>query len=411
MFNFNTRKVNKVLIIILFLSFCLQNFSQYKQDKAKLKQEEKALQKKIENTKNLIKLTRNSEQLTIAELAILNHQIAYREELVSNINYQMRKLEDEIASIEMQKIQLENNIKILKDEYAKMLQYAYKNRNTEFNLFYVFSSKSYSEAFQRMNYIDQYATYRTKQVTKIKETKSLLDSNLVLLQNAKSEKESVAKLQQEEKSNFLKDKQAQQEALLKLKQNESKLQQELIAQEKKKKEIQDKINKAIQEEIAAAAAASKNKGFSMTPEATSLAKSFTSNKGKLPWPVLKGAITGKYGEHAHESLVGIKVNNKGIDITTEMGADVRCVFEGTVSSVFTIPGAGKVVMVSHGNFRTVYANLQEVYVSKGDKLQTKEKVGKLLPALNGKISECHFEIWKISSAGTVTDNPELWILK
>ena len=204
-----------ILLLITFLfSIGLSAISQTSQDKDKLKKEEKALQQKIENTKNLIKLTRNSEQLTIAELAILNHQIAYREELVTNINYQMRKLDQEIAQMELQKIQLENNIKILKDEYAKMLQYAYKNRNDEFNLFYVFSSESYSEAYQRMNYIDQYAEYRTKQVVKIKETKSLLDSNLVLLQNAKSEKIQVAVSQENEKSNFLKDKETQQNALL-----------------------------------------------------------------------------------------------------------------------------------------------------------------------------------------------------
>ena len=402
---------NYYILLILLLLVSFVSFGQSKQDKNKLKQEEKALQKKIENTKNLIKLTRNSEQLTIAELAILNHQIAYREELVSNINYQMRKLNEEIESMELQKIQLENNIKILKDEYAKMLQYAYKNRNDEFNIFYVFSSESYSEAYQRMNYIDQYADYRIKQVNKIKETKNLLDSNLVLLQGAKKEKEVVAVSQEQEKSNFLKDKEAQQGALLKLKQNESNLQQELIAQEKKKKELRKKINAAIEAEIAAAAAASKTKGFTMTPEAKSLAQSFTTNKGKLPWPVEKGAITTKYGTHAHETLAGIKTENKGVDITTEKGAVVRTVFNGTVSSIFTIPGAGKVVMVSHGNYRTVYSNLQEVYVSKGDVLKTKDKVGKLLPAANDKISECHFEIWKISSAGTVTDNPQLWLNK
>lgn len=232
---------NYYILLILLLLVSFVSFGQSKQDKNKLKQEEKALQKKIENTKNLIKLTRNSEQLTIAELAILNHQIAYREELVSNINYQMRKLNEEIESMELQKIQLENNIKILKDEYAKMLQYAYKNRNDEFNIFYVFSSESYSEAYQRMNYIDQYADYRIKQVNKIKETKNLLDSNLVLLQGAKKEKEVVAVSQEQEKSNFLKDKEAQQGALLKLKQNESNLQQELIAQEKKKKNYVKKL--------------------------------------------------------------------------------------------------------------------------------------------------------------------------
>lgn len=382
----------------------------YGQSSSKLKEKEKELQKKIENTKNLIKLTKNSEQLTIAELAILNHQIAYREELVLNINYQMRKIDEEIEAVETQIVQLENNVNILKDEYAKMLQYAYKNRNDEFNLFYVFSAETYSEAFKRMQYIGQYADYRTNQVNKIIETKTLLDSNLLVLQAAKSEKEEIANLQKEEKDNFLQDKQEQQDALLKLKMNEQKYVAQLNAQQAEKKKIQDKILAAIKAELEAAEKENKT-GFSLTPEAATLAKNFTSNKGKLPWPVEKGAITTKYGKHKHEQYAGVEIDSKGIDITTEQGADVRAVFGGTVSSVFTIPGAGKVVMVSHGNYRTVYANLQEAYVSKGDKLETKDKIGKLLPAASGNVSEAHLEIWKISSSATSTVNPELWIKK
>lgn len=395
-------------IILVILSFAFANDFNA-QTSNKLKQKEKELQKKIEDTKNLIKLTRNSEQLTIAELAILNHQIAYREELVLNINYQMRKIEEKIEDMELQILQLENNINILKDEYAKMLQYAYKNRNDEFNLFYVFSAESYSEAYKRMQYIDQYADYRSNQILKIKETKALLDSNLVLLQIAKKEKEDVATMQEEEKANFLKDKQDQQDALMKLKLNEQKYAAELATQQKEKKKLQAEINAAIEAEMEKMK--KEKEGFSLTPEAATLAKSFTSNKGKLPWPVEKGAITTKYGKHQHKDYINVTTESKGVDITTEKGAEVRAIFSGSVSSVFTIPGAGKVVMVSHGNYRTVYANLQEVYVKKGDKVETKDKIGKLLPSTAGDVSEAHLEIWKISSAGTNTENPELWIKK
>ncbi|MCB9195826.1 MAG: peptidoglycan DD-metalloendopeptidase family protein [Flavobacteriales bacterium] len=404
-------KNRSIILIVVVLAIIFANEKYYGQTSSKLKQQEKELQKKIENTQNLIKLTRNSEQLTIAELAILNHQIAYREELVLNINYQMRKIEEEIEALEVQIIQLENNITILKDEYAKMLQYAYKNRNDEFNLYYVFSAKTYSEAYKRMQYIDQYADYRTQQILKIQETKTLLDSNLVQLNTAKVEKEQIAKLQEEEKQNFLKDKEEQQNALMKLKLNEQQYTSQLQSQQKEKQKIQAKINEAIAKELAAAEAASKNKGFTMTPEATTLAKSFTSNKGKLPWPVEKGAITTQYGKHQHQDYINVTTESKGIDITTDLGASVRAIFGGTVSSIFTIPGAGKVVMISHGNYRTVYANLQEVYVQKGDKVETKDVIGKLLPATSGNVSEAHLEIWKISSAGTDTENPELWIKK
>ncbi len=399
--------MSKLFCVILFFFVALG--SGVSQNSDKLKEKEKQLQKKIENTKNLIKLTKNSEQLTIAELAILNHQIAYREELVLNINYQMRKIEDEIESIEMQIVQLENNINILKDEYAKMLQYAYKNRNDEFNLFYVFSAETYTEAYKRMQYIEQYADYRTNQIKKIRETKALLDSNLAQLQSAKNEKVEIASLQEQEKENFLKDQQEQKDALLKLKINEQKYIAQLNAQQKEKEKLQAEINAAIVAEMEKMK--KEKEGFSLTPEAASLAKSFTSNKGKLPWPVEKGAITTRYGKHQHDQYAGVQIDNKGVDITTEQGAEVRAIFGGSVSSVFTIPGAGKVVMISHGNYRTVYANLQEVFVKKGDKIDTKQKIGKLLPSDTGNVSEAHLEIWKISSSSTSTVNPELWILK
>ncbi len=403
--------MSKVLfIIVLFgLSVLLPTFGQTSN---KLKKQEKELKNKIANTKNLIKMTKASEQITIAELAIINHQIAYREELVHNINYQMRKLDDEIEDIEVQTIQIENNLKVLKEEYIKMLQYAYKNRNTDYELFYIFSAESYAEGYQRMKYIEQYATYRTKQVAKIKATKILLEEKLASLAAIKEEKDMLASEHKEEAGNFLKDKQAQQSALIKLKENELELKNDLAKHEAKKKKIAGKIKAALLAEIKKEAAKNKGKvGFEMAPEAVALSKNFTANKGKLPWPVTKGAITEKYGTHAHATLAGVKIDNQGIDITTTLGADVRTVFSGKVSSVFTIPGAGKVVMISHGNYRTVYSNLQEVYVSKGEKVSTKSKVGKLLPAENGKVSVAHLEIWKISSTSTKTENPSLWIFK
>ena len=223
-------------------------------------------------------------------------------------------------------------------------------------------------------------------------------------------KKAISKIKKNEKSEYLKDKKRQQETFARLKADENKYKSILSAQQKKKQKIALAIRKAIEKEISATIKKTKNK-FTLTPEASALSKNFISNKGKLPWPVEKGEITGKYGKHRHDIVSTATVDNNGIDITTEKQAKVRAVFNGKVTSVLIIPGAGKVVMVSHGQYRTVYSNLKDVYVKKGDQIKTKQVLGSLVNTDGKNISEAHFEIWKITSNGLATENPSSWIYK
>ncbi len=401
-------RISKSIALIVFLIGFLSSFGQ---NTGKLKQKERDLKNKISNTKSLIKTARSSQQLTIAELGIINHQIAYREELEANLNYQMRKLDEHLNSRKKQILSLENNLKELKDEYAKMLQYAYKNRNTEYQLIYIFSAESYTKAYHRMQYIKQYKDYRKKQVERIKETKGLLSEKIAELEITKLEKNDLKAIQKTEKTRFLEDKQTQQIALSRLKKNEQQLKLKLDKQNKERRNLASAIRKAIEKEIEKEALIEKKSGFRITPETKALAKSFTTNKGRLPWPVAKGEITGKYGKHRHQIVKTATIENKGIDITTSKGADVRAIFDGKVTSIFIIPGSGKVVMISHGNYRTVYANLKDVFIEKGDEVSTKEVLGSLLPSENGNVSEAHLEIWKISTGNMDTVDPSLWIYR
>lgn len=400
------------IILFFFAAILLAQTSHAQKQSDKLKQKEKVLQKKIATTKNLIKATRNTEQLTIAELGIINHQISYREELISTINYQMKQIDVLILDMQKQIEVLENSLKVLKEEYAEMIAFAYKNRNKDYALIYIFSAKTYAQAYRRMKYIQQYADFRINQAKRIKETRVQIEAKMEELALKKTEKLSLSEEQLAEKQNFLNDKAQQQQALNKLKANEAKLKTELAYQEKKKKEISYKIRKAIEEEIAATAKKNNSTGFSLTPEGKKLSNNFIANKGKLPWPVAKGEITGRYGKHQHAVVSTATIENNGIDITTTKESMVRCVFSGKVTSVLIIPGAGKVVMISHGAYRTVYANLKEVFVKKGDEISTKENIGVLLPSSdNPGVSQAHFEIWKISSSGMATENPALWIYR
>ena len=395
----------KILIILIIILLPFDLVSQKKSEQ--LKRQERALIKKIENTKSLLNETKKNEALTIGQLNIIKNQISYRDRLIRNYNAQIRKIDRNINDINRQINTLLNTNNVLIQEYKNMLVYAYKNRNPSYKFLYIISASTFSEAFHRMKYIQHYADYRKKQVERIKKIQLLLIEKKKLLKEELSQKENIIEIKNSEKNNYLNDKDVQEKYLSDLKISESSLTQELKINNQKRREIARAVKKAIEDEIKAIEKKTKSK-FNLTPEGIALSADFKKNKGKLAWPVARGEITSKYGKHQHDVVRTATVDNNGIDISTSKQALVRSVFGGKVTSVMVIPGAGKVVMVSHGEYRSVYANLQEVFVQKGDQIRTKENIGKLLPKSNG-ISEAHFEIWKISSEGMNTENPAYWL--
>ena len=403
--------MNKQLIyisIVLVSFFNLPSFLSQKKSEL-LKKQEKILLEKIENTKVLINQTRATKKLTLSEINIVNRQIRYRQKLIDNYNFQLRKMDEKIQEINRQVNSLKNTNKILKEEYKKMLLYAFKNRDPNYKFLYIISASTFSEAFHRMKYIQHYKDYRLKHIDRIKKTQEDLAISKEQLNEEIKNKKDLLEIKEKEKLNYLTDKNSQLISLEKIKRNENKLAEELEKNNAERREIAKAVKKAIEDEIRALEKLKKAK-FSLTPEGLAMSKSFNKNKGKLIWPVERGEITSKYGRHQHHVVSTAFVDNNGIDITTSKNANVRSVFEGKVTSVLIIPGAGRVVMVSHGEYRTVYANLQEVYVKKGDIVKPKENLGKLLAKESG-ISESHFEIWRILSSGMNTVNPSLWLSK
>jgi len=199
-----------------------------------------------------------------------------------------------------------------------------------------------------------------------------------------------------------------------LSEKEKGLKKELRQKEKDAKSLERAIQRIIEEEIRKAreaAQANNNKGsfeaFSLTPEAKALSDNFTSNKGKLPWPVERGLIVSPFGEQPHPVLPGIKIKNDGIDIATESGSIARACFEGTVSGIIVIPGAGRAVIVRHGDYLTVYSNLDEVYVTNGQTVSTKELIGTVRTDGTDGQTILQFQLWK----GTTKQDPKPWLFK
>jgi septal ring factor EnvC (AmiA/AmiB activator) len=196
-----------------------------------------------------------------------------------------------------------------------------------------------------------------------------------------------------------------------LQKEEGRLKEQMRKQEKQRHDLDAAIRKAIETELKASRrlpAPPKARSRS-PPEARELSADFEKNKSKLPWPVEKGVITSRFGRQPHPVLKGITIDNSGIDISTEKNATVRAVFRGEVSSVIVIPGAGKAVIVSHGAYRSVYSNLREVGVNKGQKVETKQSVGTVMTTDEGNVA--HLELWKITADGMVKVDPAQWLFR
>jgi septal ring factor EnvC (AmiA/AmiB activator) len=382
---------------------------QAQKESDKLKKQQKELQKRIDNTKKMLGDAQNNQRLTLTELGIVNQQIAYREELLSTYERQIRALNRKIEENKGMIQALQEDTKRLLAQYRTMIVAAYKNRHKHNNLLFIFSSASFNQAYLRIKFMQKVVEYRRRQVEVIRRTQKELARKEEQMRQQITEKNTISSQTAQEREKFNADKRKQQDMLADLKKKESNLRKDLQDAESKKKQLDLAIRKAIEKEIAETT--KKNTNLEMTPEAKLAAKNFEANKGRLPWPVERGEITGSFGQVPHPVVKGVIINNNGIDITAPKEASVRAIYEGEVSSILVIPGAGKAVMISHGNYRTVYANLQDVSVQKGDKVDTKQRIGTLLPGDSGSNSVCHFEIWKITGTKSAPQNPGGWIYR
>ncbi|MBL7955594.1 MAG: peptidoglycan DD-metalloendopeptidase family protein [Flavobacteriales bacterium] len=389
--------------------------SGFAQTKKELEKKRAALDKQIKTTTALIEQARKEQRVTQEQLQLLESQIAAREQLINTMNGELRKVDQRIAEDVELVASLKQDMVKLKEEYARMLQFAYRNRSAYDRMSYLFAANSFQQAYRRSRYLAQIAEQRKRQAALIEETRSTIDARLAGLQVQREEKTKLMSEQQAERQRLSSDRNGQQSALTNLKKEEGRLRETQKKQESQRKELDAAIRKAIEAELkpkpkpGAKPGTAAKLDLSMTPEAKELNTDFEKNKGKLPWPVEKGVITSRFGKQPHPVLPGITIENNGIDITTEKNASVRALFRGEVSSVIVIPGAGKAVIVSHGAYRTVYSNLRDVTVAKGQKVETKQNVGTVLTDENGSVA--HVELWKITADGLVKVDPGPWLFR
>lgn len=389
----------------------------YGQSRKTLEKKRDALDAQIKQTSALIEKARSEQRSTQQQVQLLEAQIRQRQELINTMNAEVGRMDQAIQDSRDSIRLLEGNLEELRAAYARMVQFAYMNRNAYDRLSYIFAAESFAQAFRRSRYLDQLAQQRRQQAELIGQAQVSLAAKVESLEATRKERASLLDRQMGEARKLTDDKKGQQTALADLRHEEGRLTKTLKKQEAQRRELAAAIRKAIEAEIAKSrattpktpgATTSAKAGFSMTPEARELNADFEKNRGKLPWPVDKGTVTSRFGKQPHPVLRGIVIENNGLDIGCMPGAQVRAIFRGEVSSVIVIPGAGKAVMVSHGAYRTVYSNLRDVAVAKGDKVDTKQVVGTVMTEEGA--STAHIEIWKIGPDGQLQKvDPEAWI--
>jgi septal ring factor EnvC (AmiA/AmiB activator) len=431
--------LNHKTLFLLILSLLVVGVNgqqgNYVNQRKALENQRKELVKKIQDTKKILEETRKKQNKTLADLQVISRQIENREKVINTVADEIAMLEKQIVEQQVIISNLRDDITRLKQDYGKSLLGAYKQRNVYDKVMFIFAAQSFNQAIKRIQYLNQLGDFRKHQAELILHTQQEIIQELNEIIAAKREKQGLIVLKESEKKELEVDKKEESAVLVKLQEREKELRRTLAENERAARKLNDAIADLIQKEIAAArkkeeesrkregttnpkttagvtkpktTEAAKPKTASgdmyLTPEAQRLSNDFESNKNALPWPVERGTLAEKFGTHAHPTLKGVMINNNGVDIQTQPGSPVRSVFKGTVKSIFSIPGMGKIVLISHGKYYTAYAKLASVNVKEGQSVDTRETIGNVLTN-DDEETEVHFEIWKVQEK----QNPELWL--
>ena len=431
-----------IILVLLLLALVNPVYCQKTKGKSKkqLQSEITSLQKEISTANQLLKKTKKDKEMTLNEVNLLDKKIKQREQLIKAYNEQIAVLDEEINAGQSNIKTLNSDLSKLRKEYAKMIAFANKNRSHYDKLGFVFASQSFNQAFRRLRDIREFSDARKVKMDQIASTERRISGEVEASQQAREEQAALLKDEKEQQEALKKEKEELNSQVAKLKKKEGNLQQDIKNKQQQTQKLQKAIDDIIAEEIRkanaeaerkrkeeakkkaaankdkgktattsapATPAPSKEKGMALTPSEQTLSSNFVNNKGKLPWPVERGVVSSSYGKHASVVSSKVTVTNNGIDIATTEGAKARAVFDGEVASVAKLVGSNTVVIIRHGEYFTVYSNLENVTVKRGDKVKTKQNIGTVHTNKNENKTEIHFELLKEQSR----QNPANWLSK
>ena len=372
------------------------------------------LEKDIELLNGKLRDNSRSSKQALSSLTLVQGKVASREKLISECDRTIRVLNDSIRVCQQEMDRLQARYDTLSLYYNRLVRNAYKNRDSRMWYMYVLSSESMGQALRRFGYLRRFASQMCDQAQRIRETEAELEVERERLSSLKADAADLREKTVQERAK-LRDEEAEAARMVnQLKKDRNKFQQQLQEKNKQKQALNKKIAEIIRAEQEAAKKAAGGKkssgGTSSKPKTTSteidtkLSNEFASNKGKLPWPV-EGVIVDRYGTHRHPVYENVEIQNDGVTLTVKRGAQAKVVFNGTVTRIFVMPGYNQCVLVSHGNYYTMYTMLKTVSVKLNQKVSTGDVIG-IVDTIGGE-DQFHFELWK----DVEPQNPENWLRK
>jgi len=390
------------------LGFVIIQAQQTSKKQKELEAQRLRLKKEIKQINSILFNNIKTRKSALTQVEDLQVKLNVRLELIKVTNEQANLLTTRISinerNISTNRLELRN----LKDEYANLIQKSYESKSLQNRLMFLFSSESFLQAYKRVQYLKQYASYRRKQGKAIANKTKLLQELNQTLNNEKAEKILLIEENRLVQQQIEKDAQDQKSLIKTLERKQTSLASQISKKEKQQKAIDREINRLIRKAIAASNEAlgkKRKKTFQLTPEAKLIADNFKANKGRLPWPLKKGVVVQSFGRQRHPVVKTTTIQSNGVILATEPLAQVRAVFEGEVMSVIVIKGSNPSVLIRHGNFITLYTNLAKLYVTKGEKVNAKQAIGEVFT--NQQTGKTQFQFGIFNNVDAL--NPKEWV--
>jgi septal ring factor EnvC (AmiA/AmiB activator) len=404
--NFIDHSIKRWVVMAFLCGVGLYSLQAQTQDKDALTAKKEKIEAQLATTSRLIGEAKKNRNAVNSQMTLINRQIELRERLIRHHQSSIRILEKSVLKADTEIRSLEGHIEGLKEEYAMMIQQAYRMQLANNPLMFVFAAEDFSQAALRFRMLQSYAEVRKRQALEIADAQTSLTTSKELLSTEKTSVLVALEDQESERDALNGDRKERAKLVSEIKGEEARLGETLKAQEQEYKRLSNEIKRIIEAEIEAERASAAGE-YALTPAGKIISEEFEKNKSRFPWPVARGVVTKEFGRHKHPTIAGITVESNGIDITTEQGTKVFSIFGGTVSSVFSFPGAGETVIITHGGYRTVYSNLESLEVSKGDVIARATRLGKAWTGPKG--TTVHFEIWKTSGSERSPKDPKSWL--
>ena len=383
-------------LTVILLTVLLTLIQAAGQDVSKQKSRKAALEKEIAILDRQLKDNASKSASALSKLTLTRKKVEARKALIRESDREISTLSDSIGRKGGQIRSLQADLDSMTVRYHRLVRAAYRNRDPHLWTVFLLSSENIAQATRRYAYLRRISTTLNIQARDIRQTVDSLAAEKARLEKLRVEADVLRTARKAEYKNLSREEAESAKVVTQLKRDKARYQKQLADKRKQVEALNKEISRII-------ASARRTTTKSLKPADIKLSGEFAANRGKLPWPA-EGVIVDHFGQHYHPVYTTVLLPfNNGVSVAVQPGTDVKAVFDGIVSQVIVMPGYNQCVLVSHGEYFTLYTKLKTVAVKAGDKVTTGQTVG-TVDTIGGE-DQFHFELWK----GNAPENPEGWL--